>query len=139
MLRYPGIVHEDSDGLWIEFPGLEISGTQGENMEELVRMAEDCIGGYLELLIKEGREIPEPLNLEGDEIIYIDVPSEIAVPIIVLKERKKLGMTQNEVATKMNTSYRTLQKVERAKGSPTIRTLSKIARAIGKKLVIEFQ
>jgi len=101
MLKYPGIVHKDPDGLWIEFPDLEISGTQGENMEELIRMAEECIGLYLETLILEGREIPEPSNPEGDEIIYIDVPPEIAVPILVLKERKKLGMTQNEIASSL--------------------------------------
>ena len=52
MLRSPGIVTEDENKsgkvLWIEFPDFpEISGTQGDNMDELITLAKDCLGGYL--------------------------------------------------------------------------------------------
>jgi len=139
MLRYPGIVHEDADGLWIEFPDFEISGTQGEDREELTRMAEDCIGGYLEYLVEERLDIPDPSDLQGDNIVYITVPAVIAAPIIIRKERRELGMSQGDVAEKMKTSYRTVQKVERMKSSPTLRTLSKIAKALNRKLIIDFK
>jgi len=35
MLKYPAIIHND-DGLWLSFPDLNNSGTQGDTMEELI-------------------------------------------------------------------------------------------------------
>lgn len=142
MLKYPGIISEDQnvDGkvLWIEFPDFpEISGTQGANIEELIVLAEDCLGGFLEYLIQDGKDIPEPSAINGENIIYINVPPEIAAPVIIRRERKALGLTQAEVAKKMNVSYRTLQNVERNIRKPSLVTLNKIARAMGKHLVID--
>jgi antitoxin HicB len=142
MLKYPGIITEDENKegkvLWIEFPDLpEISGTQGSNFDELILMAEDCLGGYLELLIEQDKEIPKPSKMEGDNIEYISVPPEVAAPILIRRERKQLKLTQSDVAKKMNVSYRTVQNVERNIRKPSLQTLNRIARAMGKHLVID--
>jgi predicted RNase H-like HicB family nuclease/DNA-binding XRE family transcriptional regulator len=142
MLKYPGIITEDenADGkvFRIEFPDFpDVSGTQGSTIDELVVHAEDYVGGFLEYLIEQGSEIPEPSVIKGDNIIYINVPPEIEAPIIIRRERKALGLTQTEVAKKMNISYRTLQNVERNHRKPSIATLSRIVRAMGKHLIID--
>ncbi|MCD4785430.1 MAG: helix-turn-helix domain-containing protein [Candidatus Eremiobacteraeota bacterium] len=138
MIKYSGIVHNDPDGLWIEFPDFpELSGTQGDTMEELIMMAEDCLGGYIEYLLEQGRDIPEPSKIEDENIIYIQVPVETAIPLIYKKARKEMGLTQGEVASRMGVTYRAVQNIERKKRSPSIKTLTKIAKALGKKLVVE--
>jgi antitoxin HicB len=137
MLKYPGIVHNDPDGLWVEFPGLEISGTQGEDMEDLIWMAEDCLGGYLQLLIEEGREIPEPLEIERENVVWINVPPDVSIPIMLKKHRQELNLTQGELAERIPAPYQTIQKIERGKNIPSLKTLNRIARALGKHLILE--
>lgn len=71
MLQYPAIIHNDEDGLWLSFPDLNDSGTQGDTMEELIENAEDMLSAYLEVLIEEGKPLPEPSSLNKEHVIYI--------------------------------------------------------------------
>jgi len=136
-MEFPAILHRDEDVLWVEFPDLETCVTQGENMEELTKNSEEALACHLDAMIEAEMEIANPSRLQGDDIIYITVPPETAVPIIIRKERKNQGLSQGDVAGRMKTSYRTIQQIERAKSSPSIKTLARIARALGKKLVID--
>lgn len=142
MISYPGKVIEDTNTYGkvfrIEFPDFpELSGTQGDTKGELIMMAEDCLGGYIEYLLGQGKDIPESSKINGENIIYIQVPAEAAIPLIFRKARKEKNLTQSEVASKMGVTYRAVQNIERKKRSPSIKTLTKIAKALGKKLVIE--
>ena len=47
-LLYPAVFHEDSDGVWAEFPDLEGCFTEGDTLEEAYNMAVDAVGLYLE-------------------------------------------------------------------------------------------
>jgi len=139
-MKYPAILHKDPDGLWIEFPDLDTCVTQGDNMEELIRNGEEALACYLETMLMDGDIIPEPSNLQGDNIIYINVSPETAVPIIFKKERERQGLNQREVAQRIGAkSHRSVQCVERKERSPSIKKLSRLARALGKKLVIELE
>ncbi|MDQ7827170.1 MAG: type II toxin-antitoxin system HicB family antitoxin [Candidatus Eremiobacteraeota bacterium] len=60
MLRYPAVIHEDPDGLRIEFPDFGGSGTKGDSMEELLGMAEDVLSAVLTVCYDESPPIPEP-------------------------------------------------------------------------------
>ena len=44
---YPAIVHNEDDGLWIEFPDLPGCYTQGDDIEELLNNAEEALGAFL--------------------------------------------------------------------------------------------
>ncbi len=44
---YPGIIHSESDGYWIEFPDLEGCQTQGDTIEEVTEMAQEALGLFL--------------------------------------------------------------------------------------------
>ncbi|MCD4785082.1 MAG: helix-turn-helix domain-containing protein [Candidatus Eremiobacteraeota bacterium] len=136
-MEFPAILHRDEDVFWIEFPDLETCVTQGENMEELTKNSKGALSCHLEAMIEAEMEIPAPSDLHGENIIYITVPPETAVSIIIRKERKNQGLSQGDVAGRMKTSYRTIQQIERAKSSPSIKTLARIAKALGKKLIID--
>ena len=46
LLIYPAIIHEDDDGLWLEFPDLEGCQTQGDTQQELLANAAEALEGY---------------------------------------------------------------------------------------------
>lgn len=61
---YPAIVHKDVEGgFWAEFPGLSGCLTEGQEIEELLDMAIEAIGLYLEDEIASDT-MPEPMAFE---------------------------------------------------------------------------
>ncbi len=47
-------------GLWCEFPDLPGCMTDGDNIEDLMKNAVDILEGWMEMLIDEGKTLPEP-------------------------------------------------------------------------------
>ena len=57
---YPAIFHvAEEGGYWIEFPDLPMANTQGENLEDALVMAKDCLGVYLSCLEESEEIIPK--------------------------------------------------------------------------------
>lgn len=140
MLKYPARYYKNEDGLWAKFIDFPDAATQGNTMEELVEMAEDVISAILEYRSEENREIPEPANVKGKNIIYIDVPPHIALPILLRKARLEKGLSQTEISQKINRKYQTYQRFENIKNfNVRIKTLEKIAKALDKKIIIDLQ
>lgn len=139
-MKYGAIVHKEDDGMFLEFPDLPGCMTDGKTMEELNVFGMEALSGYLKSLMEDDEDIPEPAPpapLNGENIVWFEVPPELIIAIQILKERKIQGLTQVDLAKRMKGSRRTVQEVEGFKGSPTLRTLNRIAKALGKELVIK--
>jgi predicted RNase H-like HicB family nuclease len=64
------VIYPGEDGYWIaECPSLPACISQGETKEEAINNIKEAIQLYLELLIEEGRPIPE----EKSELVLIEV------------------------------------------------------------------
>jgi DNA-binding XRE family transcriptional regulator len=68
---------------------------------------------------------------------------EIEALDIVLKARKKAGLTQKDIARRMHTSQAAVSRIEKlgaggAKNSPSVASLRRYASALGLKLKIDF-
>ena len=63
-LTYPMIIHNDSDGIWAEFPDLPGCFTDGDNLTELMENASDAIRCHLTDYVKEEIKIPAASRLE---------------------------------------------------------------------------
>ena len=58
LVIYPAIIHEDTDGLWAEFPDLPGCFTQGDSQEELLANAEEAMECFLLGLLEDGEKLP---------------------------------------------------------------------------------
>lgn len=74
--------------------------------------------------------------------VYNRLEDEFALFDEMLKARKKSGLTQEQVAEKMNTKVPAVARLEASGGSknhsPSLNTLRKYANAIGYRLVVKF-
>ena len=62
---YPAIFYaEESGGYSVVFPDLNHLATCGDDMQEAMEMAVDCLAGYLFTEKLDGNEIPAPTPLE---------------------------------------------------------------------------
>ena len=58
---YPAIFHlEEDNSYWVEFPDFPMANTQGENLEDALYMAKDCLELYLDGL----ENIPTPKEVK---------------------------------------------------------------------------
>ena len=76
---YPAIFHRSESkesGFWIEFPDLDGAFTQGDDIDEAYKMAEDCLGLVLSYYKDEGKKLPKPstpdkIDLKDDDILVM--------------------------------------------------------------------
>ena len=55
---YPAIIHNDTDGIWAEFPDLEGCQTFGDTLEDVILQAQEALGLYLVALVEDGKDLP---------------------------------------------------------------------------------
>lgn len=57
----------------------------------------------------------------------------------IAEERKRVGMTQEELADKVGTKKPNISRLESGKTNPTVAFLEKVARGLGKEIKIELK
>ena len=69
----------EEGGFVVSVPALPGCVTQGETYEEALAMAQDCIEGFLEALVKAGEPIPEKSTptMPIDVCLAVRVPSQV--------------------------------------------------------------
>ena len=60
---YPACFFAEDGGYSVVFPDLNWLATQGDNLEEAMEMAVDCLAGYLYSCQRDGDPIPKPSGL----------------------------------------------------------------------------
>ena len=72
LYNYPAIFYKEDDGRYsVIFPDLNHLATYGIDLDDSIRMAIDCLAGYLHSLILDNEEIPAASNIQdiNDDVI----------------------------------------------------------------------
>ena len=72
-------------------------------------------------------------------IEYERLGPEFALAQALIEARTQAGLTQEELARRMNTTQSVVARLEGGHGRPSTRTLEKIAQATGMRLKISFE
>ncbi len=70
---------------------------------------------------------------------YDSLEDEFTLAAAVIKARALAGLTQEELAKRMQTTQSVIARLESGHVMPTTRTLEKIAKATGSRLKISFE
>jgi ribosome-binding protein aMBF1 (putative translation factor) len=70
---------------------------------------------------------------------YDALEEEFTVMAAIAKARRRAGLSQAELARRMNTTQSTVARLESGRGQPSTRTLVRFAKATGHRLKISFQ
>lgn len=70
---------------------------------------------------------------------YEGMEDEFALAAALMAARAQADLTQEEVATRMNTTQATIARLESGRGKPSTRTLERYAEATGTRLKISFE
>lgn len=72
---YPAIFYKEKNGYSVIFPDLNYLSTCGENLNDAMEMAIDCLAGYLYNAKLDDDKLPEPSKI--DDIHPIDIANTI--------------------------------------------------------------
>lgn len=138
-IKYPLKIHKaEEGGYWAEFPDLPGCVTEGETEEEILAKAKDALSGWLAVRFERNFAIPEAKRLKGKNIRWVEPSPDVSIPLMIRKIRNDLGLSQKEVAKRLNITYQSYQTWENPNAAnPTLKQLRKLADAIGKKLIVE--
>jgi len=70
---------------------------------------------------------------------YNALEQEFALVSQIIKARAEAGLTQEQLAKRMNTSQAVVARLESGRTLPSMRTLDKFAKATGHRLKISFE
>ena len=138
-IQYPLRIHKAEDGgYWAEFPDLPGCVTEGDTLEETLDNAREALSGWIASKFERNFEVPTASSVKGKNVSLVEPFPEVSIPLILRKIRTESGLSQKEVAKKLEITYQTYQMWEKpASANPTIKQLAKVASAVGKKLVLE--
>ena len=69
---------------------------------------------------------------------YDDMEAEYSLVQLLIDERKKANMSQEDLANKSGINRTDISKLENARANPSLKTLKRLAKSFGKKLEIKF-
>jgi transcriptional regulator with XRE-family HTH domain len=70
---------------------------------------------------------------------YEALEDEFALASAIIETRSSAGLTQEQLAERMNTSQAAIARLESGRAMPSTRTLEKFAEATGTRLKISFE
>ncbi|EMY70107.1 type II toxin-antitoxin system HicB family antitoxin [Leptospira vanthielii] len=137
-ISYPAIIkYSSKDKVFnVEFPDLPGCLTFGDDENEAILNAQEALTGYLESIDSRKLNIPEPSKLKGKDIKFITPEKNVSFAIWLKKSREKQGLSQKQIAQKLNIAYQTYQKFEDPhKSNPTLKTIIRLEEVFHENLI----
>ena len=80
--------------------------------------------------------IPEPSTVKRRGVYYIEPELKIAFAITLKKERERLGLSQKEIAKRMNVNWTYYQRIENPRRTnPTLGTIEKLQNVFNRRFI----
>lgn len=136
-MKYWARFYRDGDCISVEFPDVPGALTYGETQNEAERMAFEALNGVLASMVDDGVPLPPAGRYEGLEFHPVEVKPTVLAAAHIRGARKAAGLTQKEMAARLDIAYQVYQKLEDPeRANPTVKTLARIAGALGHTLDI---
>jgi len=130
-------IFRDGDYYSVEFPDVAGVLTYGKTLEEAQAMSRDALNLMLASIVEDGQPLPKSKPRKGTGIYAIEVNPSIMAAAEIRQARKAAGLTQKQMAARLNVAYQVYQKLEDPdRSNPTIKTLAQVARCLGHNLKV---
>jgi antitoxin HicB len=137
MIAYPAKFEKAVEGGYVvEFIDIPSCITEGDTLQEAKIMAKEALSAMLYSLDSRKMIIPEPSAVKGRGIYYIEPELKTAFAITPKRERERLGLSQKDVAERMNVNWTYYQRIENPRRTnPTLRTIEKLQKVFNRRFI----
>jgi len=137
MISYPAKFIKAAEGGYIvEFIDIPSCVTEGDTLEEAKEMAKEALSAMLFSLDSRKMAIPAPSLVKKKGVYYIEPELKIAFAITLKKERERMGLSQKEIAERMNVNWAYYQRIENPRRTnPTLGTIEKLQKVFNRRFI----
>lgn len=132
MMRYWAKVIQQKDKSYlVEFPELGGCLTEGHTLNEALNRAKEALDGWLAARCDRDLNIPAAAKRKSRGFYAIEVSLTVAFAIRLRRLRMKRGLSQAEVAKRLEISQQAYAKLETPlKTNPSLQTIERISAAL---------
>jgi antitoxin HicB len=129
---YSAILEPSTEGGYVvTFRDLPEAITQGESFEESLAEASDCLAEAIAARIDDGREIPEPSEMQtGEE--RVAVPLHIALKAALYLALKETGIAKTQLGEMLGKDEKEIRRILDPHHGTKLPTIEQALRALGK-------
>lgn len=108
---YPALVHNDPEGIWLEFPDLAGCQTYGETMDDLLSNAAEALECYVVEELEHAGHLPAPsdihaIHAEGQDFTtLVQIDADLAKHSKSVKKTLTIPYWLNEKATSVGVNF----------------------------------
>lgn len=121
-----------------DFPGIV---TFGKTPDKAKEMAAEALAASLESDFDRHQPLPTPKKVKtkhGEQSVFIQMDPEIKTAYLLRSWRESAGLTQKQLAGRLDISFQAYQRMERpGRSNLTVATLQRVVQALNKRLVFE--
>jgi len=137
---YPASIlrEEDGKGFFVRFADLPEALTSGDDMEDSLKQAADCLAEALAGRIRRGDSIPVPSRLKRGQQ-PIGVPLYLAPKLALYPAVREHGLRNTELAKRLGVSETVVRRMLDPKHDTKPTRMQAALKALGKRIVVSFE
>lgn len=137
---YPANIlrEENGKGFFVRFTDLPEALTGGDDMEDSLKQAADCLAEALAGRIRRGDSIPAPSRLKRGQH-PIGVPLYLAPKLALYLAVREHGLRNTELAKRLGVSETVVRRMLDPKHDTKPARMQAALKALGKRIVVSFE
>ena len=132
---YPVTLTRDGDGFLVTFPDIPEAITSGTTETEALEMAADALVTAMDFYVEDRRSVPLPSKTKKTQYL-VELPPSVAAKVLLLNEMLAQGVTNAELARRIQTRPQEVQRIIDLDHTTKIDTIARALSALGKHLEI---
>lgn len=133
-LRYPVTLQHENDGITVTFPDFPYGVTFGQNKEESLYNAIDCLEEIIASLIQDKKDIPKPSPAHKRPTVTLS--PTFTAKVLLYTALREQRVTKAELARRLEWDYQQVDRLFDTHHNSKLTQLSQAAAAMNKRFVI---
>ena len=136
---YPAHFESEPDGRYtVTFPDLPDAITQGEDRDDAIEMAADCLAETIGARIADRDDIPAPSPLKRGQV-RVAVPVHVAVKAALYVAMKQEGVSMNELARTLEGQHVQVRRLLDPGRASSMKRIDQALSAIGRRVCVSLE
>lgn len=133
MLAYPVELTPDGRFLMVTFPDIPEANSQGENVEDALKMAADALETALDFYFDAGRPVPVPSKPKRGQHT-VELRASVAAKVLLLNEMYSQKVRPSELARRLRVTRQEVNRLIDRRYTSKIDGIAVALKALGKTL-----
>ena len=135
MLAYPVELTPDGKFLMVTFPDIPEANSQGDSVEDALRMAADALETALDFYFDAGRPVPTPSKPKRGQHT-VELRASVAAKVLLLNEMYSQKVRPSELARRLRVTRQEVNRLIDRRYTSKIDGIASALKALGKTMEI---